>query len=262
MAHRIEFGGLIVGQPTGDTGDQRRRPANIRSIDGRPITLDAVEQPVAPGQALTCPRGDDRVRWTEGERLDHLFEQSCLRFGNNEAVVTDAFSLSYRDLDRRANQVARHLIERGVKPGDRVGLLFDKSVETYVAMLAVLKVNAAYVPLDPGFPDERIRFILGDADIKTIVSMSCFERQLGAFDVQHGFSRRRQARRSTPSRAGVSAQREVLPPVDQVCYIIYTSGTTGNPKGVADRASEHLQFRARRRRTLRLSAPTTASIRA
>ncbi len=56
--------------------------------------------------------------------------------------------------------MARYLIEQGIKSGDRVGLMFDKSVETYVALLAVLKINAAYVPLDAGFPTERIRFIL------------------------------------------------------------------------------------------------------
>jgi amino acid adenylation domain-containing protein len=231
MAHRIEFGGLFVGQPTGDGGDQRRRPASIRSIDGLPITLDGVERPVAPGQALSCPRGEGRARWREGERLDDLFEQACLRFGTNKAVVTDAFSVSYRDLDNRANQVARYLIERGVKPGDRVGLLFDKSVETYVALLAVLKANAAYVPLDPGFPTERLRFILTDAAVKTVVSMSCFESKLCDFDVQPFFldAGKRDIDAKPSRRLGAG---EVLPPVDQVCYIIYTSGTTGNPKGV------------------------------
>ena len=231
MANRIEFGGLFLGQPTGDGGAQPRRLANIRSIDGLPFTLDGFEQPVAPGQVLTCQRADDRVRWTEGERLDHLFEQSCLRFGKNKAVVTDAFWISYRDLDNRANQVARYLIDRGVKPGDRVGLLFDKSVETYVALLAVMKANAAYVPLDPGFPTERLRFILTDAAVKTVVSMSCFESKLCDFDVQPFFldagKRDIDAKSSRRLAAG-----EVLPPVDQVCYIIYTSGTTGNPKGV------------------------------
>ena len=100
-------------------------------------------------------------------------ERACL-LAENDAVVTDGAVLNYRDLDRRANQVARHLIDQGIEPGDRVGLLFDKSVETYVALLAVMKVNAAYVPLDPGFPTERIGFILTDANVKAVVSMSGF----------------------------------------------------------------------------------------
>jgi non-ribosomal peptide synthetase component F len=115
---------------------------------------------------------DGAVRWKEGERLHHLLERACLRFGANDAVVTDQAVITYRDLDKRANRVARYLIDQGIEPGDRVGLLFDKSVETYVALLAVMKVNAAYVPLDPGFPTERIGFILADASIRSVVSMA------------------------------------------------------------------------------------------
>ena len=74
----------------------------------------------------------------------------------------------FGDLDNRANQVARYLIEQGITSGDRVGLLFDRTVDSYVALLAVLKVNAAYVPLDAGFPTERIRFILQDAGVKAV----------------------------------------------------------------------------------------------
>ena len=98
-------------------------------------------------------------------------------------------------------------------------------------MLAVLKVNAAYVPLDAAFPVERIRFIIGDAEIKAIVSMSSFEQRLAAFDVQKVFLDKAQARdRREAGRAGRPTWRR---PLDPLCYIIYTSGTTGNPKGVA-----------------------------
>ncbi len=77
--------------------------------------------------------------------------------------------------------MARFLIEQGIKSGDRVGLLFDKGVHTYVALLAVLKINAAYVPLDASFPNERIGFILEDAGVKAIVSMSAFREKLTGF---------------------------------------------------------------------------------
>ena len=127
--------------------------------------------------------------------------------------------------------MARYLIEQGIRSGDRVGLLFDKSAETYVALLAVLKINAAYVPFDCGFPTERIRFILQDADVKAIVSMDAFRSKLGEFAVrqifldaaEHDIDRQDNARLSDDEKS---------PPVDQLCYIIYTSGTTGNPKGV------------------------------
>ena len=172
------------------------------------------------------------MRWKNGERLNHAFEQVCLRFGDNDAIVTDAVTLTYDELNRRANQVARHLIAQGVTAGDRVGLLFDKTAETYVALLAVLKVNAAYVPLDAGFPVERIRFILGDANIKTIVSMSAFADTLDTFDVRTVLLDG--AKHKIDARPGTRlTDSEVAAPIDQLCYIIYTSGTTGNPKGVA-----------------------------
>ena len=102
-------------------------------------------------------------RWREGERLHHLFEQRCDELHDHLAVVTQDVTLTYRELDNRANQLARHLIARGIRSGDRVALIFDKQVETYIALLAVMKVNAAYVPLDAGFPNDRIGFILEDA---------------------------------------------------------------------------------------------------
>jgi len=95
----------------------------------------------------------------------------------------------------------------------------------------VMKVNAAYVPLDPGFPTERIRFIVADADLTAIVSMSGFAERLGAFDVRQVFLDA--ANRDIDAKSPTClADSEVAPPVDQACYIIYTSGTTGNPKGV------------------------------
>jgi non-ribosomal peptide synthetase-like protein len=180
---------------------------------------------------LVLSNKDDALRWKEGERLHHLLEQACLRFAENEAVVTDEAAITYRSLDSRANQVARYLIDWGIEPGDRVGLLLDKSVETYVALLAVMKVNAVYVPLDPGFPGERVGFILTDANVKAIVSMSGFGARLAAFDLRQVLldtaKQAIDAKASRPLDDG-----EVGPPIDRICYIIYTSGTTGNPKGV------------------------------
>ena len=171
------------------------------------------------------------LRGVHGERLNQLLEEACIRFATNDAVSGSGIVLSYSDLNRRANQLARHLLARGIKSGDRVALMFDRSPETYVAMLAVMKVNAAYVPLDAAFPIERVRFILGDADVSAIVSMSNFaERLSGLQQVDKIFL--------DLERPAIDAQAAdpltgVAPPIEPLCYIIYTSGTTGNPKGVA-----------------------------
>ncbi|MCQ3944137.1 MAG: peptide synthetase, partial [Alphaproteobacteria bacterium] len=188
-------------------------------------------EPIARPPVVVCEAHDNTVRWQAGERLHHLFEQSCDRFPASAAVVAGNVTLSYEALDRRANQVARYLVACGVKAGDRIGLLFDKTIETYVAMLGVLKAHAAYVPLDPSFPVERVRFILGDANIRAIVSMASFAERLAAFDVPAILLDRAQNEIDAKPNSRLPAC-DVARNSDQVCYIIYTSGTTGNPKGV------------------------------
>ena len=182
MPQRLAFGPLGEARSSGCPATPPDRVAHFRSVHDLPVTPGRLERTIARSPVLSSE--DGAIRWKEGERLHHLLEQACRRFGANDAVVTDQAVITYRDLDKRANQVARYLIDRGIEPGDRVGLLFDKSVETYLALLAVMKVNAAYVPLDPGFPTERIGFILADASIKTVVSMADFGARLGAFNVR------------------------------------------------------------------------------
>ena len=226
MEHRLAFGEALSA---GCGATPFARVARFPSVRDLPAAVESLERPIVLPPVLS--NKDGGVRWKEGERLHHLMEQACLRFGANDAVVTDQAVITYRDLDKRANQVARYLIEQGLKSGDRVGLLFDKTIETYVAMLAVLKVNAAYVPLDPGFPVERIGFILADASMKAVVSMSGFEETAERVRRRGRSSRHRSARhRRNAGDAPRGARGGAA--VDQVCYIIYTSGTTGKPKGV------------------------------
>jgi non-ribosomal peptide synthetase-like protein len=198
----------------------------------RPELRDVIEpirRSFGRPQVVTREHTNNAVRWKPGERLNHLLEEACIRFADRDAVVTDETVLSYRELNRRANQVARHLIAQGIRSGDRIGLLFDKSPATYVAMLAVMKVNAAYVPLDAAFPIERIRFIVGDAEIAAIVSMTPFAERLSGLAVNTILlDADRQAIDAQPAEP----LSEVAAPIEPLCYIIYTSGTTGNPKGV------------------------------
>ena len=88
-------------------------------------------------------------------------------------------SLSYTELDARANQLARFLIRQGVRPGDRIGLLSDVAVDGYVGMLAVLKAHAAFVPLDASFPADRVAYIASDARVRLILTRSHIAARLG-----------------------------------------------------------------------------------
>ncbi|MBV9817018.1 MAG: amino acid adenylation domain-containing protein [Solirubrobacterales bacterium] len=189
----------------------------------------------ADGLVLTAS-GDASVRWTEGERLHHLFEARCdalARDGEGDRLAVDGpdATLTYVELDHRANRLAHHLARTGrVTPGDRVGLLFDTPVDGYVAMLAVLKLHAAYVPLDVAFPPERLAFIVGDAGAETVLTIS---------RLAPGLRRRNNAGVvcldvAADAIAAESCERPTgLRVADELAYVIYTSGTTGRPKGVA-----------------------------
>jgi non-ribosomal peptide synthetase-like protein len=181
---------------------------------------------------LVDHRRAQHLRWRRGERLEHLFEGQCDRGPERPCVDVRGTVLTYRQVDEQANQLARHLLIRGIGPGHRVALLFDDSTQAYVAMLAVLKAGAAYVPLDVGFPADRIAYIVADSAATAVLSMShlrCHLTEVRALVIAVDDMARRIAR---GSRARV-VDGERGPAVDDLAYIIYTSGSTGKPKGVA-----------------------------
>jgi non-ribosomal peptide synthetase-like protein len=185
---------------------------------------------------LTSP-GDNAIRWQYGERLEDLFEDHCdaLRRagrGGDLAVDGPAGRLTYDELDAAANRVARFLVRAlRVRPGDRVGLLFDDAVDGYICMLAVLKAHAVYVPMDPGFPADRISYIVADANVRTVLSHSRLAGLVAmpgpevVYVDQAALIAAEKGERLTVVDTGA--------PVGDLCYVIYTSGTTGRPKGVA-----------------------------
>ena len=171
---------------------------------------------------------DSRVDHERGACLHQLFERAAARNPESVAFIIGAETYSYRDIDRRANQLARLLARRGVRPGDRVGLCLDRTVETPVAMAAVLKAGAAYVPLDPAHPPDRLRYIVEDARIACLVTMSWLAELFDPADVPTVFL---DAAESELERLEPSAPMVPVAP-DDVAYVIYTSGSTGRPKGV------------------------------
>lgn len=123
-------------------------------------------RPPADEPVLVDTARDQSVRWRPGERLHHVFEDLAQRRADEIAVSTADADLTFAELDRRANRLARRLLAAGAGPGDRVALLLDEPVEAYTAMLAALKAHTAYVPLDAGFPADRIAYICGDAGVR------------------------------------------------------------------------------------------------
>jgi len=162
-------------------------------------------------------------------RVHRLFERQAARTPTAIAVSANGTALTYRELDQRANRLARHLRKIGLESQDLAGIALDRSVEMLVALLAVWKAGAAYVPLDPAYPQERLSFILQDAAIPILVTTSelvdrlpLCEARLVCLDRDAVLIAQEEA--DVPEFASASSHR---------AYVIYTSGSTGQPKGVA-----------------------------
>jgi amino acid adenylation domain-containing protein len=145
--------------------------------------------------------------------LHQLVEAQARRTPERVALRFEHDSLTYRELERRAERLAQHLRARGAGPDVLVGLCVERSLEMVVGILGVLKAGAAYVPMDPSYPQERLAFMRSDAGLDLVLTQGSLE----AFDWNG-------AQGPAPSDAGVGPEH--------LAYVIYTSGSTGRPKGV------------------------------
>ena len=159
--------------------------------------------------------------------LHHGFEAQARRRPDAVAVVSEGERITYAELDRRANQLAHALLERGVTPETLVGLCVERSAATVVGILGILKAGAAYVPLDPTYPADRLAFMVADSRMPIAITQRHLVERLPAEgvallvleDAAEHLARQ-------PTRApGVPVTAEGL------AYVIYTSGSTGRPKG-------------------------------
>ncbi|WP_199808488.1 AMP-binding protein, partial [Streptomyces sp. NRRL S-1022] len=176
--------------------------------------------------------------------LHALFEEQAARTPDAVAVVAGGVSLSYREVDERANRLAWHLRSLGVGAESLVGVCLERGPALVPALIGVLKSGAAYLPLDPVNPAERLSFMLGDAGARVVVTES------GLLPVLDGFEGERVVLDELESER-VDALPGVSGP-DNAVYVIYTSGSTGRPKGVVlshanvvrllETAQEHYAF--------------------
>jgi non-ribosomal peptide synthetase-like protein len=165
------------------------------------------------------------------ERLDIVFEQLAEKFGSLPAVISDGRVWTYQEVNKRANQFARLLADKGVRPGHRVGLLLDRSAETYIALLGVMRAGAAFVPLATAFPEERMALIIEDADVGLVVTIDAYSSRVKQLPVPFILIDDAAAEITAKSDAPLFADAASSASND-TCYILYTSGTTGRPKGV------------------------------
>ncbi len=161
------------------------------------------------------------------QMISELFEEQVRRTPDATAVTFKARPLSYAELDRRANQLARYLRKMGVGPEVRVGACIERGPEVIVGLLGILKAGGTYVPLDPDFPAERLAYMIEDTEPLVVLTQTKFRpslpKQIAMVDLE-----------AEPERIGAESG-EVPQPLagpQNAAYIIYTSGSTGRPKGV------------------------------
>ncbi|MET8835412.1 Pls/PosA family non-ribosomal peptide synthetase [Micromonospora sp. NPDC004540] len=157
-----------------------------------------------------------------------MFESACDRHPSAVALECGSERLTYRELDERANRLAHHLRALGVAGGSRVAILLQRSVETYVALLGVGKAGAAFVPIDPESPADRVAYIAEDSEVDLVLTSSTLADRVGD-------RRAVVVDECAAELAGAPTDRPDLDHdgvPDPSAYVIYTSGSSGRPKGV------------------------------
>jgi amino acid adenylation domain-containing protein len=217
------------------------RATVARLADSYLTLLEAVTaDPGARLSALPLMGAEERRRVLEGwndtateaaeeVRIHRLFEAQERRTPNRTALVSAwGSSLTYSELNRRANRLANYLRRRGVGPEVTVGICVERSCEMLVAVLAVLKAGGAYVPLDPSYPKDRLAFMIEDAGVGLLVMQQTLASRLPVVEVP--------TVRLDTERFLITAEdpHDLAVEVtgDNLAYVIYTSGSTGRPKGV------------------------------
>ncbi|MCF5358692.1 amino acid adenylation domain-containing protein, partial [Pseudomonas syringae] len=195
------------------------------------------QQAVAELPLLSCEQrrqvlesfNDTAAAYPAEKLLHQLFEEQAAQQPDALAVVDETASLTYGELNARANRLAHYLIGLGIQPDDRVAICAQRSLEMVVGLLGILKAGGAYVPLDPGYPPERLRYMLEDSAPVAVLVQGETRTLLGELAV--------------PTLDLQDADWEVeadhnpvVPAItpQHLAYVIYTSGSTGKPKGVAN----------------------------
>ncbi|MFL5383051.1 MAG: amino acid adenylation domain-containing protein, partial [Longimicrobiaceae bacterium] len=182
--------------------------------DGERAELEARARPVASFPVDTT--------------LHARFAAQAARTPHAVAATYEDESLTFAELDARANRLAHHLIALGAAPGDLVGLCVERSLEPVVAIVAILKAGGAYLPLDPAHPDERIAHMLEDSGARIVLTTAELAARVSVDGIR--------AVRLDSERGEIGARPSTAPDVavdpEALAYVIYTSGSTGRPKGV------------------------------
>jgi amino acid adenylation domain-containing protein len=246
-------GGLSYATALYEAATVERHAAYLRRVLEEMVADDAR----AVDRLALLPHAERRLvveEWNRTERpfpdvcVHELFEAQAERTPDAIALAWGGEALSYRELDARTSRVAEQLARLGVGPEDRVGVLLERRLEQVLATLAVLKAGGCCVPVDPGYPPERVALMLADAGARVVVSERGFAgarpadgaawTTLWLDDAPKALDDAPKA----PAGAPAAPRRRALP--RNLAYLFYTSGSTGRPKGVMMSHREVVQFAA------------------
>lgn len=194
-----------------------------------PVERAELIPPTSPPKKLVVDASD-----VGGRCVPQQFEEQARLYPQRPAVVCGDRSLTYAQLNEKANAVAEILMGAGVGPEVLVGLCCPRSLEMMVGMLAILKAGGAYVALEPGYPEERIQFLVRDTSMPVILTLSALQSRLASFGPKVVCL----DALALPATTN-GANPEPRARLEHAAYVIYTSGSTGQPKGVV---VEHRQL--------------------
>ncbi|MBZ4423334.1 non-ribosomal peptide synthetase, partial [Myxococcus sp. RHSTA-1-4] len=242
---KFELEMILAETPEGLRGSLRyntdlfEHATALRMAEHFRVLVEAlVSRPEAPLASVSLLSGAERqqvlVDWNATAMdfprdtcVHQRVEEQARRTPDAVAVESDGARLTYRELDARANQVAHGLLHRGVRSGDRVALCVQRSPEMVVGLLGILKAGAAYVPLAPDYPRERLAFMLQDCRARVLLT----QRELAGL-LPEGTDVVCLDSGEAPRSLEETLAPSVTVPPESPAYVIYTSGSTGQPKGV------------------------------
>ena len=200
--------------------------------------VENAEQPAAQVSLLTAGQLQEiLVNWNATAvsyprelAIHRVFEQQVERTPDALAVIGGSASLTYAELNEKANQLAHFLQNSGVTPGARVAVSLNRSLEVIVSLLAILKAGAAYVPVDPSYPASRLSFLIQDSEAKVLLTQRAIASELPELTTTILILDQDWPVIALESPNNLEDSAPHSP--DQLAYVMYTSGSTGNPKGV------------------------------
>ncbi|MFC9728447.1 non-ribosomal peptide synthetase [Bacillus cereus] len=154
-----------------------------------------------------------------------IFEEVSQKYSNKEALVFNECSYTYSELNERANQIANYLVKKGVRKGERVAILLDKSIDGIATILSILKLGGTFVPIDINAPKEKVKDILVESCSQYLIQIQGESNKKIAF-LKNIIIGEEKLERESKDNLNIEIQQ------DESCYIIFTSGSTGKPKGV------------------------------